>query len=524
MSTLNDNDLFVYEDATTGNLGAVMASNRSNLNDDDLFIVERGGTLYKVRSEDVAQNEAAIVVSPTVTGTSNYGSATLSATPASVINAGVDPNYDNWFKDGVQISNSYGLQYEATSPGEYKYQERWIGIEGDEVFPSATFTIQPSTVATPTVISPEDGAGLGELGVYSPKTGATTALSSSDDPKYLGVSNIQGTGGLGYNTGWGGGSPTEYFNYQCQNIFVLENTGKIEINVSDPALNGSVFTFKNSNNNAGSPGYSHSWYTVDTNGTQSAATEVTGSGKQSAEIPLAGINYIYIAGLSWVGDGSPSAPNAGRFEIDGIDIREYGTTTTLTFANENIYQSDTGDLVTGDSFADAFPVGTAVTGRGIRESNFSNPFYFKTNWTATSTPYYWSQATFPYTQSRSFILVRDTDNSIGRQFIIDSESNDWKSYLDPNSTDGAQEVNTVSHSSSLQSIDDRWVFGGQMNQSGTNYRAHLWRGGYALSDVRTYTGNGGNSQNIKHGLTFNQGNPLCAWIKCTSDGNTECFG
>ena len=55
MSTLNDDDLFVYQEAATGNTGAVANNNRSSLEDDDLFVVYRPSTglNYKVLSSDV---------------------------------------------------------------------------------------------------------------------------------------------------------------------------------------------------------------------------------------------------------------------------------------------------------------------------------------------------------------------------------------------------------------------------------------------------------------------------------------
>ena len=53
MSNLQDNDLFVYQEAATGNIGAVANNNRSSLAPDDLFVVYRDGINYKVKSSDV---------------------------------------------------------------------------------------------------------------------------------------------------------------------------------------------------------------------------------------------------------------------------------------------------------------------------------------------------------------------------------------------------------------------------------------------------------------------------------------
>ena len=51
MSTVNDNDLFIVE--RSGTLYKLRHEDMSTLNDTDLFVVERSGTLYKVAAEDV---------------------------------------------------------------------------------------------------------------------------------------------------------------------------------------------------------------------------------------------------------------------------------------------------------------------------------------------------------------------------------------------------------------------------------------------------------------------------------------
>jgi len=52
MSTLNDDDTFLYQD-TDGNTGRVANSNRSSLQDEDVFLVQREGTTYRVKASDV---------------------------------------------------------------------------------------------------------------------------------------------------------------------------------------------------------------------------------------------------------------------------------------------------------------------------------------------------------------------------------------------------------------------------------------------------------------------------------------
>lgn len=71
MSVLNDDDLFVYQEAATGNTGSVANSNRSALADDDLFVIYRPSTglNYSVKSEDVGggtPKEAPVITDITI--------------------------------------------------------------------------------------------------------------------------------------------------------------------------------------------------------------------------------------------------------------------------------------------------------------------------------------------------------------------------------------------------------------------------------------------------------------------------
>ena len=121
--------------------------------------------------------EPQIITAPTLTAASEYPEALLTATEATFVNATRTPDsaYSPWFKDDVQITGATGLTYNATSPGVYKYQERWVGDDGTEIFPSVQLTIKNPTIAKPEVLAPKDGIGIGGDITYFPESSAIAA-------------------------------------------------------------------------------------------------------------------------------------------------------------------------------------------------------------------------------------------------------------------------------------------------------------------------------------------------------------
>ena len=117
-----------------------------------------------------------ISVNVTLTASSEYPNATLTATEPTVINGTKVVDHPAWYKNDVEIPGATGLTYTATESGTYKYEERWVGDNSESVYPSAEITIKQSTIAKPTVIAPADGSGIGEEVTYYPETSAITTV------------------------------------------------------------------------------------------------------------------------------------------------------------------------------------------------------------------------------------------------------------------------------------------------------------------------------------------------------------
>ena len=169
---MEDTDLFLVNRDDT-NYKQTKDELMAKLLDTDLLLVNRDDKNYKITgAEFKATFEGKIVVSPSISSSSDYPPSTLTATIATVTNAQKDPTYDNWFKDDVAIAGTAEqLTYEATEPGVYFYQERWVGGDSSELKPtSSSVTINQSVIATPTVLTPGNNAGMGGGNRFYAKT------------------------------------------------------------------------------------------------------------------------------------------------------------------------------------------------------------------------------------------------------------------------------------------------------------------------------------------------------------------
>lgn len=130
------------------------------IQDTDLLLVNRDDETYTATvAEYKSSFSGEITESPTVTASSEYTPSTLTATEATVLRASKDVTYNNWYKNGSAITGTQStLVYTATEAGIYKYEERWVDNNGNELFPSAQVSVSAPTIATPTIISPSAGA------------------------------------------------------------------------------------------------------------------------------------------------------------------------------------------------------------------------------------------------------------------------------------------------------------------------------------------------------------------------------
>ena len=79
MSTLNDTDLFVIE--RSGTNYQVRSDEMSTLNDTDLFVVERSGTNYKIEAKDISTGPTGSIEQPVSVLTPFNGAGTNAGEP-----------------------------------------------------------------------------------------------------------------------------------------------------------------------------------------------------------------------------------------------------------------------------------------------------------------------------------------------------------------------------------------------------------------------------------------------------------
>ena len=133
-----------------------------------------------------------IISAPTITSTTNTTYSTITASPGSVS----DAYYlrSRWYLNDVEIPKVTGREYYVTKPGTYKYEEIWINAFEDEVLPSFNVVVSDILViATPAVLTPTDGEGVGLPRSYTPKTSAITSIDfdSNWTPPATGISDDQ---------------------------------------------------------------------------------------------------------------------------------------------------------------------------------------------------------------------------------------------------------------------------------------------------------------------------------------------
>ena len=115
-----------------------------------------------------------IVTPPSISDPNGgYIPTMLTATSADVSDATLSSS--KWYKDDVEIPGATGLQYYVTETGTYKYEEIWVDVFGNQLFPSLSAVIDARAGvidAQPTITSSN--------GVYSPTTLTATAAVVSN--------------------------------------------------------------------------------------------------------------------------------------------------------------------------------------------------------------------------------------------------------------------------------------------------------------------------------------------------------
>ena len=207
-----------------------------------------------------------IVAPPSISDPNGgYIPTMLTATSADVSDATLLSS--KWYKDDIELPGSEGsLQFYATELGTYKYEEIWVDVFGNQLFPSLSAVIDAYAGvidAQPTIASSN--------GVYSPTTlTATTAVVSNatfvGSKWYKDGVEIPGETGLSINIPETEGGIYKYEEiwtdaFGTQLLPTLSASVQVFLTIGEPEVTGPTY-------NAGSPDF-------DFTGQSSAITDIS---------------------------------------------------------------------------------------------------------------------------------------------------------------------------------------------------------------------------------------------------------
>ena len=205
------------------------------------------------------------IVAPPSISDPNGGYVPTMLTAISAVVSDATLSSSKWYKDDVEIPGATGLQYYATELGTYKYEETWVDVFGNQLFPSLSAVIDAYAgviVAQPTITSSD--------GVYSPTTlTATPAVVSNatliGSRWYRDGVVISGSSGLSINIPENEGGIYKYEEtwtdaFGTQLLPTLSASVQVFLTIGEPEVTGPTY-------NAGTPDF-------DFTGQSSAITSV----------------------------------------------------------------------------------------------------------------------------------------------------------------------------------------------------------------------------------------------------------
>ena len=308
-----------------------------------------------------------ITKQPTLTAdNSGYAPCTLTATEGEATFATkVD---EEWYLDGVEIGDGPAQTLLAATPGTYKYEEKWVGDDGNLLLASAEIVVSNLELAQPSVLTPPDGAGIGGDVTYTPETSAIT-----------GVVDVPG--------GWNAAAPTQDNAW----LSVAYGSGRF-VAVAD---------FK-----SGTPNDNyimHSPTGEDGTWTTSGLVVPDDINRSSVQFVngkfLVGSNdqrlngFLYSSdGLTWKSTASPAKTCVNFAYGNGLWVGMSGTTLLTSSDGETWIESSATGLNSGSKNGLAFGNNTFVTGASNGEIYYSSDGLNWTNITVGSED--WQSVTY----------------------------------------------------------------------------------------------------------------------------------
>ena len=279
------------------------------------------------------------IVSPPSISDPNGGYVPTMLTATSAVVSDATLSSSKWYKDDVELPGSEGsLQFYATELGTYKYEEVWVDVFGNQLFPSLSAVIDAYAgviVAQPTITSSD--------GVYSPTTlTATPAVVSNatltGSRWYKDGVVISGSSGLSINIPENEGGIYKYEEtwtdaFGTQLLPTLSASVQVFLTIDEPKVTGPTY-------NAGTPDF-------DFTGQSSAITSVD---QVVSNVPVVGSDENFNGGTVYAeGVHSVYDPSTQRIVVAYTDWtnNEYGTAVvgqvdgdTLTFGTPVVFRNN----------------------------------------------------------------------------------------------------------------------------------------------------------------------------------------
>ena len=533
-----------YGQFQTVNPGAYTTANRpSNPNEGDvIFDTDLDKLVFWNGTEWVAGGgggaEPGIISAPTLIANNEYPVATLTATEATFVNATRTPDssYSPWFKDDVQITGATGLTYTATTPGLYKYQERWVGDDGSEVFPKAELTIKQPTIAKPTVLAPANGAGVGDDVTYYPETSSidsvtstTTAGSIFDTGFQTGFSYSNGSRTATQNSSGGIGRLLKVIGNISTSTGLSEKTSW-KIDSYGSAYSGFGYVLDNQNSGMGYLGITESIgflmnslgsFSVYSNSAQTGGSVTTNNNSVfttqydfDKRVVYLWVDSAYVGEYSWVPSSGNIRPaigtnSSGTQTLTSVDVNSF----TLSFSDNKAYDSVTGDERA--TIDEAFTAGTVIKGDG---SGPAVDAKFSTNvWTGSGT------------QDNSQLAAFDFSNKwmIWWKNQRKSSANVISSSVFPKTTSEYAALYSQGNSKLITSqgpIDitgSTYTYQGSTNDKGDSLVTWAFKGDGGFLDIQTYNNTAGSQQTFSHNLGMAPGFVMTKSLD--EDNNWYCY-
>ena len=288
-----------------------------------------------------------IVAPPSISDPNGgYVPTMLTATSAVVSDATLSSS--KWYKDDVELPGSEGsLQFYATELGTYKYEEVWVDVFGNQLFPSLSAVIDAYAGvinSQPTITSSN--------GVYSPTTlTATPAVVSNatltGSRWYKDGVVISGSSGLSINIPENEGGIYKYEEtwtdaFGTQLLPTLSASVQVFLTIGEPEVTGPTY-------NAGTPDF-------DFTGQSSAITSVD---QVVSNVPVVGLDENF---------------NGGTLYAQRLHSVYDPSTQRIVIAYTDWANNEYGTYVVGQVDGDSITFGTPATFRNSKCINIKTGY------------------------------------------------------------------------------------------------------------------------------------------------------